>query len=114
MKFEDIKYDKKFYDGLHVPRTFTGVGLMKNGFFIAYYKEGEFHREDGPAVIYNDGTTFDWHLHGKLHRLDGPAMDWTNIKSYAIHGREISFEQFCRHPLVIKKRLENIIKWNYE
>lgn len=34
---------------------------------------GEFHREDGPAVIFPDGG-FIYAIHGKYHRLDGPAM----------------------------------------
>ena len=31
------------------------------------------HREDGPAVVYANGTEI-WYLHGKLHREDGPAL----------------------------------------
>ena len=35
-------------------------------------KDGELHREDGPAVIWPDGTRH-WYWHGKPHRGDGPA-----------------------------------------
>jgi hypothetical protein len=33
------------------------------------------HRDDGPAIIYNnfDKSTY-WIKHGKYHRLDGPAI----------------------------------------
>jgi hypothetical protein len=38
-----------------------------------WYKDGELHREDGPAVIYPDGSKF-WYKHGLFHREDGPAV----------------------------------------
>ena len=34
---------------------------------------GVLHREDGPAVIYPDGTE-QWYLNGRLHRTNGPAV----------------------------------------
>ena len=36
-------------------------------------KDGELHREDGPAVVFGFGGCQYW-LHGKLHRVDGPAI----------------------------------------
>ena len=36
-------------------------------------EEGQHHREDGPAVVWDDGDE-EWWQYGKLHRLDGPAM----------------------------------------
>jgi hypothetical protein len=35
---------------------------------------GEYHRDDGPAVIYADGGKV-WYQHGYLHRDDGPAIE---------------------------------------
>lgn len=35
---------------------------------------GQLHREDGPAVVRNNGDKL-WYRHGKLHREDGPAED---------------------------------------
>jgi hypothetical protein len=35
--------------------------------------KGRFHREDGPALGYSDGTEM-WYIHGVLHRNDGPAV----------------------------------------
>jgi hypothetical protein len=37
-------------------------------------EQGKYHREDGPAVEYTDGTKM-WYLNGKPHRLDGPAYE---------------------------------------
>jgi len=58
---------------------------MKNGLIIerngvrAWYHNDEYHRNDGPAVIYGNGSQ-EWHLrqewwlNGKMHREDGPAI----------------------------------------
>ena len=36
-------------------------------------KDGNFHREDGPAVVRSDGYQ-EWYQNGKVHRTDGPAV----------------------------------------
>ena len=35
--------------------------------------KGQYHREDGPAIIWSDGTQY-WCINGKIHREDGPAI----------------------------------------
>ena len=37
-----------------------------------YFIDGERHREDGPAIIQADGTEF-YYINGRKHRIDGPA-----------------------------------------
>jgi hypothetical protein len=55
-----------------------------------YHKDKEmtiFHREDGPALEYTDGTKA-WYLNGKLHREDGPALDHTSgSKFWYLNGK---------------------------
>jgi hypothetical protein len=49
-----------------------------------YHKDKEmtsYHREDGPAIEYADGSK-DWYLNGKRHREDGPAMEFANGNKY--------------------------------
>lgn len=51
---------------------------------------GQYHREDGPAIIYPSGRK-DWYLRDKLHRLDGPAVEagkdtHLKIDSWYING----------------------------
>ena len=51
--------------------------------------QGEFHREDGPAIEYDDGSK-SWYQDGKLHREDGPAIEWTNgVTCWYINGKRI-------------------------
>ena len=66
-KMKTIKVDN-FYD---LPENYTGI-VKYHGGSIEYYLNGEFHREDGPAIIWDDGT-IQYYLNGKCHREDGPA-----------------------------------------
>jgi len=54
-----------------------------------YFRDGQKHRDSGPAVIMTDGTREYW-VEGKLHNPHGPAIDgparkehWLNGKRYA-------------------------------
>ena len=65
MKIEHSKVTidgKEYYQTIHINKFNTG----------RYYLNGKFHRENGPAVEREDGTSM-WYLNGKLHREDGPA-----------------------------------------
>ena len=42
-----------------------------------WYKNGKWHKEDGPAIIHPDGIEY-WFINGKLHRENGPAVIWPN------------------------------------
>jgi len=49
----------------------------KYGTIRYYNKNDELHREDGPAVITNNGGKF-WFINDKRHRNDGPAVELSN------------------------------------
>jgi hypothetical protein len=42
-----------------------------------WYLNGEYHREDGPAIEKTNGTKI-WYLNDKCHREDGPAVECAN------------------------------------
>ena len=46
-----------------------------------WYIHGQLHREDGPAIIFADGSRF-WYINGKCHREDGPAVIYTSGQQY--------------------------------
>ena len=51
--------------------------------------KGQYHRDDGPAVIWNNGHQ-RWHINGKLHREDGPAVEGASgYNSWYIKGKRI-------------------------
>jgi hypothetical protein len=43
--------------------------------------KGQFHREDGPAIVWEDGSK-EWWFNDELHRLDGK-------KEWYIHDDQI-------------------------
>jgi hypothetical protein len=48
--------------------------ITPNGNVAWKNDHGQLHREDGPAVIWSDGTML-WYLHGQIHREDDlPAI----------------------------------------
>ena len=62
--------------------------------FKEWYKEGKLHREDGPAREYTDGSK-EWYKEGKLHREDGPAIEFVDgTKKYWLNGVELSESNF--------------------
>ena len=62
----------------------------------AWYVNGKRHREDGPAVEYANGTK-EWYVNGQLHREDGPAVEWEDgSKAWCVNGQELTEEEFNR------------------
>ena len=59
-----------------------------------WHKDGELHREDGPAIIKANGTK-SWYINGKQHREDGPAcIDADGSKYWYINGVKYSEEEW--------------------
>ncbi|MDA8453677.1 hypothetical protein M4R22_02760 [Acidovorax sp. GBBC 3334] len=51
-----------------------------------WFANGEPHRKDGPAIVWNNGRE-DWFLKGKRHRENGPALTHLNgIKEWYVDG----------------------------
>ena len=64
-----VKYDK-------------GSGVAWPCGRIEWKVDGQYHREDGPAVEFLSSNTRYWYQYGENHRLDGPAVE------YDFDGRE--------------------------
>jgi len=66
---------------------------MWNGLHIDYfgnknwYKNGDHHRLNGPAIKYMDGETH-WWINGQTHRLDGPAIISSKGEKYWYYYNE--------------------------
>lgn len=52
----------------------------------------EFHREDGPAVVWENGCK-NYYVNGKLHRLNGPAVITVTVEPpkiiWCVNGKHI-------------------------
>ena len=56
-------------------------GVICTGESMLYYKSGELHREDGPAVEFDNGHK-EWWLNGERHRVDGPAVEYVDSEKH--------------------------------
>ena len=78
-----------------------------------WYLNGEWHREDGPAVIQPDGTEF-WFQCGKLHRVDGPAITWQDGSiAWWISGNRYFSDESFRHAAGIAEEALTILVLKY-
>ena len=78
----------------NIPYKFTGYSIdLQNT--TKYYKDGRWSREDGPAIIQNNGTK-NWLINDELHRIGGPAVESClggSYNSYYINGEKVTEEQ---------------------
>jgi hypothetical protein len=66
-----------------------GPAIVRPNETTKWYKDGKLHRLDGPAIEYVDGTKV-WFKDGELHRLDGPAIERADgIKEWWENGQKI-------------------------
>ena len=74
---------------------------------IHYYRAGQLHCTDGPAVYVPSGSN-EWYIDGQLHRLDGPAY----VNEY---GDEEWYKEGKRHredgPAVISGQFGRAEYW---
>jgi hypothetical protein len=67
-----------------IPKS-TSIKKEYRDYTVWVNKQGQAHREDGPAFEYNNGDK-SWWINGKLHRLDGPACIWTDRVGWSVNG----------------------------
>ena len=61
--------------------------IDSNGTKYWFNKQGQRHREDGPAVVWSDGCK-EWWLNSRPHRLDGPAVIFADgTKAWFLNGQ---------------------------
>ena len=79
--------------------------MQKDGIYIStsgtkfYYKNGLYHREDGPAIEYKNGS-YMWYNNGNLHKEDGPAAKFGKTYVWYWCNKKIpvySQEEFTRY-----------------
>lgn len=79
-------------------------GMVTDSFGTTrWYKNGELHRENGPAYIDKNGTKV-WYQNGLRHREDGPAVEFGNgYKEWHLNDIEYYEEEF--NQWLAKKQL---------
>jgi len=75
--------------------------FLKTHFLLADHLNFELHREDGPAIVWANGTK-SWCIDGELHRLDGPAVERPDGTRF----------WYINNKMLNSKEVENWIKEN--
>ena len=74
---------------------------------------GQYHREDGPAIEYLDGDE-DWYLHGDYHRTNGPAIVWHDgDEDWYLHGSCYTFDEWLEANTEISDEEKVMLKLQY-
>ena len=86
---DGIEYnEKQFLAKMNLPV------IDEKGNKFWYNEDGKYHREDGPAVIWNDGSK-TWYKNGLCHREDGPAVECViDGPSWYLDGDYLTKTQF--------------------
>lgn len=88
-------------------RIYGPAYISKNFDIEGWYKDGELHREDGPAYRHKDSRY--WLQNGKLHREDGPAVDAKGrSKEYWIGGQQWSPKEYKKE--IARRKRKGLIK----
>ena len=83
--FDTLKYriamsrdgTRRYYNAAGQLRREEGPAIVYKDGTEKWYQNGVLHREEGPAIIYSNGTKI-WFKQGKRHRTDGPAAEYYN------------------------------------
>ena len=73
IEHSDVEIHKKWTNKEGELHREDGPALILKSGTEKWYLNGTLHREGGPAVSTSEGVDY-WFCNGKLHRLDGPAM----------------------------------------
>lgn len=80
----DHKCERWWLDGV-VHRDDGPAIIFKDGTRV-WYQHGKIHRENGPAIEHPDGGT-EWSQNNRLHRTDGPAVEYpTGLRYWFVNG----------------------------
>ena len=67
----------------------------------SWFLNGKYHREDGPAIECSNGY-IAWYVNGKCHREDGPAIEYPNgTKEWWLNGTELTKQQLLSKKMKI-------------
>jgi len=90
-------------DGLHI------YSLNNNSWYKSYINNNNWHRLNGPARIWSDGSEW-WYKNNLMHRLDGPALIEKNtknveFKNWYYEGNKISCSSQEEFERLIKLKI---------
>ena len=82
----------EFKDYNDIPKDFTGDCKITWDNSIRYYKNGEVHKEDGPAIILKNGTKY-WVINSKIHNEISHAYEDSKCKSWWYNNIRYGYDE---------------------
>jgi hypothetical protein len=106
-KLQD-KYDTVYLNQEGKKHRLFGPAYINTVYDIEiWYKDGEYHREGGPAIRHK--STFWWFQNGVPHNLDGPCVVAGGMPPlYYIEGRKYSPKEYKKE--IERRRKKGLIK----
>lgn len=78
------------------------------------FRDARYHKFTGCCWIFDRITKVEkiyWMFEGDLHRFDGPAVLTEHGHTlYSIDHVEYSYENYCKHPLVIESTMKTLLQ----
>lgn len=85
-----------------------GPAVKGSNGFKEWWVNNQLHREDGPAVECSDGYKA-WYLNGQRHREDGPAVEWANgNKEWYLNNQRLTLSEFNARMNPIELTMDQI------
>lgn len=86
--------DRFWYNENHKFHKDDGPACEYGNGTKCWYMNGKRYRVDGPAIEYFNGSK-EWWINGELHRIYGPAIEWNDgMKEWYLHGRQYTEEEY--------------------
>lgn len=79
-------------------------------YIMEWWKEGEIHREDGPAVTYNhptEGYVYMWFIEGDIHREYAPAIIISDLKYH-----DLLYHGYPAEPHIVNYETDEVMIWH--
>ena len=96
------KFANKFYSLNGKLHREDGPAVEWNNGDKYWFKNGDYHRKDGPAIEYANGSK-EWYKNGLRHREDGPAIEYIDgTKSWYLKGIHYGFNHIFTNKSWIK------------
>ena len=75
-----------------------------------WFYNGKCHRENKPAIEHDDGSK-EWFLNGKRHREDGPSVEWGDGELYngIFHLEDILYTEKKYYKEMRLRKLKKIL-----